>query len=695
MNSQKVELSSPIELLFKSKKSKTLSSLQQAGIRTVYDLMWVLPLHVEKIPPLLDFSAIKEGAYFRGVGEVKSLQQRSGPRTRGKLPLQNISATIKDYYSDRFINLKWFNTYPSTATKIESAKLLTFLGKVQSFNGITQIINAEILPIQLDEIKDLKKRNFELKIQYPTINKIKNFNLKKAFGQIPPSLWESIPEILSKHQLLESKLITLSESFLILHGMSKVHSVELIDKAKNRLIFEEFFQEQAKLLIRRRKFKVPGAVVIEKRNLADRFPYPFTDDQKSAINEISSDLASGRPMMRLLQGDVGSGKTWVAFAAAMLAIKSGLQVAFMCPTESLARQHFEEAKDLFQKNNQSVSLLLGNTKAKDKNSIYAASAKGELDLLIGTHSLIQDKLNFKNLGVAIIDEQHKFGVEQRVKLISKGVGAHCLIMTATPIPRSLSLTQYGDLDITTIKSAPKCRAGFKTRIVTDKNFESFLSFLKTRLTLGEQAYIVVPAIEDSETLDINNLNDIRERFKKFFPENKIFPLHGKMPPAEKAQAFLDFKAGKVEVLIATSVVEVGINVPNATIMAILNPERFGLSSLHQLRGRVGRGEKMGFCFLILDKLVSKESKKRLEFIEKVSDGFNVSEEDLRIRGQGDLLGKDQSGSDGLRKIANPLVHYHLLEMARSIITKMSDHPVREFDEYLEQVSKDLLVHNTI
>lgn len=687
-------------MLFSSKKSKTLQNLKLAGLQTVYDILWVLPLRLEKIPPLQNFSTIVEGHYFRGVGHVKNIQKRSNPNVRGKgkIPLQNVSVIIKDFYSDRFVTLRWFNSYPSITKKIEESEFVAFLGKIQDYNGITQVVNPDITPITQEEIETLEVGgNFDLKIQYPTINKTKSFNFKKAIDNIPPNLWDSLPELLDDKALQENNFLNLSDSFKFLHGKTKATNDDQLRMAKDRLIFEEFFVEQAKLLLRRKDYKKPSALIIDsiKEDVSKFFPFPFTTDQETALEDIQQDFQKGEPMMRMVQGDVGCGKTWVAFAASILAIESNHQSAIMCPTESLARQHFLEATSLLGPSGYRIKLLLGSTKAKEKRDIYEASQNGEIDLIIGTHSLIQDDLKFKSLGLVVIDEQHKFGVEQRIKLTSKGKGSHCLIMTATPIPRSLSLTKYGDLDITTIKSIPKSRSGFKTRMVTEENFPQFLSFLKTRLSLKEQAYIVVPAIEENETMDINNLKEVHERFKIFFPQDIIFPLHGKMSPAEKEDAFIKFKNGEINILIATSVVEVGINVPNATIMAILNPERFGLSSLHQLRGRVGRAEKMGFCFLILDKQVSKEAKSRLEFIEKTSDGFKIAEEDLRNRGQGDILGKDQSGTDSFKRLANPIIHHDLLIKARNTLLKMSDSPVKEFEDYLVQVSKDILVHNTI
>lgn len=698
-SSQKINLDSSIDVLFKTKKNKTLENLKQAGIKTVYDLLWVLPLHVEKVPALNNFTKIEDGSYFRGLATIRDIQQRFNPKLKGKgsAPLMNLTVQIKDYYSDRFISLKWFNTYPSTIKKLQQSEFVLFLGKVQVFNNDFQIVNPEFQMINESEVSQIKiGGETNLKVGYPTINKTKNGTIKKLLDGLPADIWDQVEDLLSEEELLKNNFLSLKESFKVLHGKSSIQE-EDFKRARERLIFEEFFFEQTKLYLRRKEFKAPSAILINNTDhkTQELFPFEFTSDQSSVLQEIKKDLASGHPMMRMVQGDVGCGKTWVAFAACIHSIKEGFQAALMCPTESLARQHFAEAQKLFGNNGIKVGLLLGGMKAAPKKELYASIKSGEIQFVIGTHALIQEELSFSKLGLVIIDEQHKFGVEQRIKLVKKGEGVHCLIMTATPIPRSLSLSQYGDLDISTIKSLPKSRSGYKTRIVSEETFPKFLSFVKTRLTLNEQVYIVVPAIEESESLDINNLNEVFSKFKKFFPDAKIFPLHGKMAPSEKEESFLSFKNGEIDILIATSVVEVGINVTNATIMAILNPERFGLSSLHQLRGRVGRGEKVGFCFLVAEKKTSREAMARLEFIEQTADGFSIAEEDLRIRGQGDLLGKNQSGTDGFKKIANPIVHYSILVKARETLLKMSESNTTEFNEYLKRASQDCLIHTTI
>ena len=354
----------------------------------------------------------------------------------------------------------------------------------------------------------------------------------------------------------------------------------------------------------------------------------------------------------------------MAFGAALMAMENSYQVALMCPTESLALQHFLKLKEVFAPSSHSIDLLLGSTPLKQKKELFANLANGQIDLIVGTHSLIQDYVTFKNLSLVIIDEQHKFGVEQRLKLMKKNPHAHCLSMTATPIPRSLCLTQYGDLDISMIKTMPAHRKKIKTKIVEPSHFKHFLNFLCTRLQLGEQIYIVVPMIVGNEKQDLINLKLACEKFEKYFPHYRLKSLHGQLKASQKSQIFIDFRDHKIDILISTSVIEVGINIPNATVMAIMNPHRFGLSSLHQLRGRVGRGQKPGFCFLVNDKEINPASAQRLKIIEKICDGFKISEEDLKMRGEGDLLGPHQSGIMQSKILANPVIHQDLLLEAR-------------------------------
>jgi len=377
-------------------------------------------------------------------------------------------------------------------------------------------------------------------------------------------------------------------------------------------------------------------------------------------------------MMRLVQGDVGSGKTAVAIAIAFLLARNGYQFAYMCPTESLAQQHMESFFQILEPLGIKCHLITGQLKGKKRNEFLERLKSGEISVAIGTHALIVDDVKFKNLGMTVIDEQHKFGVEQRLKLTAKSKTEHCLIMTATPIPRSLSLSFYGDLDLSIIKSMPAQRKGIKSRIVTGETFQQFLSFLKTRIEMGEQAYILVPAISESPDQNIRDLEKTFKKFKDFFPECRISELHGQMKSEEKANVFRAFKDHEIDILVATSVIEVGINVLNSTIMAILNPERFGLSSLHQMRGRVGRGEKPGFCFLVTERKLNPDSLHRLQVIENNTDGFQIAEEDLKIRGEGDLFGQEQSGVITQRRIANIITDQPILLKVISDFGEISD-----------------------
>ncbi|MBY0414876.1 MAG: ATP-dependent DNA helicase RecG, partial [Bdellovibrionales bacterium] len=496
-----------------------------------------------------------------------------------------------------------------------------------------------------------------------------------------------------------NNFLSLSDAFKVMHAKIKP-TPELEKAAENRLIYEEFFEDQLKIYLRRKYFKKPQAKKYEVteevfKSFGKLYPYELTPDQDKTLSEIRKDFGSEHPMMRLVQGDVGCGKTTVAMIAAMIVIKNGAQVAMMCPTEALAIQHFNSAHELFGDDTVSFKLILGSTPAKEKKLIQQGLISGEIDFIIGTHSLIQETIQFKELGLAIIDEQHKFGVDQRIKLTSKGEGTHCLIMSATPIPRSLSLTQYGDLDISSIKTMPGGRKGHKTRIVTEETYPQFLNFVNTRLHLNEQVYVVVPAINESPEQDFHNLIDTLERFKKYFPKYVVEGLHGQMKSDEKALMFKKFKTHEINILVSTSVIEVGINVLNATIMAIINPERFGLSSLHQLRGRVGRGEKPGFCFLVNDKKISALSMDRLRVIESNTDGFKIAEEDLKLRGEGDLFGTDQSGSLSQKRLANIVLHADILYQAREDAFMLIKNKNIEIMALLEKFTGDSRIFTTV
>lgn len=699
-----IEWTSSLEDLTGKAAQKSIDKLNSAGINCVQDLLWVFPLRVLELPPLRSFDFAEAGRIFIGRAKILNVQAKPNFRVkgRGKAMLYNIMVHVQDTLSDKILTLKWFNSYGSVTQKISKCTFIEFMGEASVFNGQIQFTNPDFFPLETaSDVSPFVTVSNELKIQYPTLNTVPGVQIKKIMDKIPMTLWNNIPETLPPRLLQLKNFLSLTDSFKVIHAKIKP-TPELEARAEKRLIYEEFFEGQIKIHLRRQYFKKPKAnsykVSDETFNsFSSRYPYTLTNDQLKTLGDVRADMAGEHPMMRLVQGDVGCGKTTVAMIAAMIVIENGAQAAIMCPTEALAIQHFVSCQEVFDSKKYNVRLILGSTPAKEKKLIQKELADGTIDFIIGTHSLIQDTVQFKQLGLAIIDEQHKFGVDQRIRLTSKSSGTHCLIMSATPIPRSLSLTQYGDLDISTIKVMPAGRKGHKTRIVTEETYQQFLSFIMTRLSLKEQIYVVVPAINESVEVeqDFHNLIDVLERFKKYFPDYRVEGLHGKMKADEKAQMFSAFKNHQVNILVATSVIEVGINVINATVMAIMNPERFGLSSLHQLRGRVGRGEKPGFCFLVNDKSISALSMERLKVIEGNTDGFKIAEEDLKLRGEGDLFGTDQSGSQTQKRLANIILHADVLYEAREDALELIAKKDPDIEILMQRYAHDERIFTTV
>lgn len=680
------------DLVVGKKPSPTIDKLTEAGVKTLIDLLWILPLRIHKMPDFQPFREAQMNQYFKGSGKVihAEVKPAFGRRGKGNILLYNGYVVLKDDLSNENLSLRWFNLYPNQKKQIEALDHIAFLGQMQEFKAQKQIINPQII--------DPESVASPYIIEYPTYNKVAGAHLRKVLDLIPKFLWENIPQTLpelgydSKH--------TLGEAFKVIHGKipAEAFSLKRKDAAEERLIYEEFLLDQLKIQTRRKYIKRKSAPVIsidesKSADLVKHLPFELTTDQLKVFEEILKDFKSGHPMMRMVQGDVGCGKTIVAFLAARVANRCGHQVALMCPTEALANQHYESFKELNPALN--LELLLGSTKAKEKKAILKNLMDGQTEIVIGTHALFQDSVKFKKLGLAIIDEQHKFGVDQRLRLVAKGEGTHSLIMTATPIPRTLSLAQYGDLDISSIKMMPAGRKGIKTRITEKVNYEKYVEFVKGRLAIGEQAYFVFPAIDESETLDLQNVKESLKKYQATFKEFKVGMLHGQMKPEEKEETVQLFRDKKLNILVSTSVIEVGINIPNATIMSIYNPERFGLSSLHQLRGRVGRGDKPGFCFLVLDKEVSPEARQRLEVIEKNLDGFVIAEEDLKFRGEGDLFGVDQSGTVTTKKLANFLTHTAVLERVVSDLATLQNTRPELLAPHFERLAKDQKILDTI
>jgi ATP-dependent DNA helicase RecG len=496
--------------------------------------------------------------------------------------------------------------------------------------------------------------------------------MQQLFLETQALFTETLPDYL----INELKLIPKKAALFNIHFPK---SADVLAKAKFRLIFEELFFIQLQLitknLIRKHKIKGhPFATVGEYFNdfYQNHLPFQLTNAQKRVIKEIRTDMGSNAQMNRLLQGDVGSGKTIVAFMSMLLALDNGFQACLMAPTEILANQHFVGLSELAETLNINIRILTGSTKIAQRRIIHEELENGTLHILIGTHALLEDKVKFKNLGLAVIDEQHRFGVEQRSKLWKKNViPPHVLVMTATPIPRTLAMSLYGDLDISVIDELPPGRKPIQTVHRFDSNRLKVWKFLRDEIALGRQIYIVYPLIQESEKMDFKDLMDGYESISRDFPlpQYSISILHGKMKPADKDAEMKRFSEGKTNIMVATTVIEVGVNVPNASVMIIESAERFGLSQLHQLRGRVGRGAEQSYCILMTSHKLSSDSKTRMETMVQTNDGFEIAEVDLKLRGPGDLMGTQQSGVLNLQ-IADLVRDRDTLALARNYALKL-------------------------
>jgi ATP-dependent DNA helicase RecG len=566
------------------------------------------------------------------------------------------------------IELVWFQKISWVLKQIKPGIQYIVFGKPTIFHNQYSLVHPELsLP------------NIQQTIQHPivpvyhTTEKLKKHYLDSkgmaklqysALQQLPTTMPEVLPDYLKqRYQLLDRKL-----------ALSNIHfptNYETLQRACLRLKFEELFYIQVQLLQLKkiRLDKQPGQILqdvtLVQRFYHDSLAFPLTGAQKRVVKEIYQDLRSGRQMNRLLQGDVSSGKTVVAFLSMLITLSNGAQVAMMAPTEILAEQHYQKLTEYAAKLDIRLALLTGSTRAKLRKQILAELKQGSIQILIGTHSLVNDTVDFKNLGLAIIDEQHRFGVLQRGKLWQKNQDylPHVLVMSATPIPRTLAMSLYGDLDVSIIDELPAGRKPIKTMHYYDAQRLKVFKFLKDQLEKGSQAYIIYPLIEESEKLDYKNLLDGYESICRAFPGLPIGIIHGKMRPADKDYEMQRFAKGETKVMVATTVIEVGINVPNASIIVIENAERFGLAQLHQLRGRVGRGQDQSYCILMTDYKLAQKSQERIQTLVRTNDGFEIAEADLRLRGPGDLMGIQQSGLLNL-KIADLKKDGKILQAAR-------------------------------
>ena len=575
------------------------------------------------------------------------------------------------------VDLVWFQGIKYVTNKYKLYEEYIVFGKPTVFNGRINVAHPDI-----DSPADLKLSSMGLQPYYNTTEKMKrsflnSHAIEKMMATVIGQIQEPLSETLSPKLIADHHLMSLTDALRNIHFPS---NPELLRKAQYRLKFEELFYVQLNILryAKDRQRKYRGYVFETVGEIFNTFysknlPFELTGAQKRVLREIRQDVGCGKQMNRLLQGDVGSGKTLVALMSMLMALDNGFQACMMAPTEILANQHYDTIRELLFGMDVRVELLTGSVKGKKREAILTGLLTGDVHILIGTHAVIEDTVNFASLGLAVIDEQHRFGVAQRARLWSKSVQPpHVLVMTATPIPRTLAMTLYGDLDVSVIDELPPGRKPIATIHQFDNRRESLYRSVRKQTEEGRQVYIVYPLIKESEKIDLKNLEEGYLHICEEFPDCKVCKVHGKMKPAEKDAQMQLFISGDAQIMVATTVIEVGVNVPNASVMTIENAERFGLSQLHQLRGRVGRGADQSYCILVTTYKLTEETRKRLEIMVRTNDGFEIAEADLKLRGPGDLEGTQQSGIAFDLKIADIARDGQLLQYVRTIAEEITD-----------------------
>ncbi len=637
--------------------------LGKKGLHTVSDLLEYFPRAYEDRRIARDIRSLKDG-------EIVSLQAKILKVSRIPLgPKRRIHDVLIADQSGQ-IHCKYFRIpFKGYFDKLEIGSLVQVVGKVTNYRGRIEFHHPDISAIETVSEDHDKLLPLYVETDGLTTRKFRRLITSALEGLrvSTQTFVDPLPEWIRKKYSLVEKF----EALRHIHSPPQSAGMEYVEQRTpyhERIKFEELFWLELFLALHKTEFKQQTGITLKPceelaAKLAASLPFELTGDQKNAIAEIRKDFLAPHPMHRLLQGDVGSGKTLVAFMTAAGVIENGYQVAMMAPTEILAEQHFKQAKRLFEPLGVEVALLTSRQNTKEKSEVLEGLRTGRVGFCIGTQALIQNKVEFARLAYVIVDEQHRFGVEQRQELKQKGIFPHLLLMTATPIPRSLALTVYGDLDVSIIKEKPKGRIEIQTRVTNQSKRAQILEFVQAQVGKGRQAYIIYPLIEESEKIDLKNAVEEYERLKTELVGMSLGLLHGRMKSEEKDAVMEEFRQGRTQVLVSTTVIEVGVDVPNATLMIIENAERFGLSQLHQLRGRVGRGEHKSFCVLVLGYAVSQESRDRVQWLEKTSDGFRLAEADLQIRGPGEFMGTRQAGALGF-KMADLVRDYEILKRAR-------------------------------
>ena len=644
---------------------------KELGIHTYRDLLEYFPYkYVDRTKLYLISELSQDMPFVQIKGKILSYEEvEMGKRKK------RIVAHVTDGHG--VVDIVWFNGTKYIYQNYQINKEYIIFGKPNYFNGRFQFTHPDI-----DDAGQLQLNDMGLQPFYITTERMKKAGItsravermtKMLISKLTEPLEETLPPFITSHLHLISRDA----------AMRKIHypkSVDDTQRARVRLKFEELFYVQLNILRyasdHRRKYR--GYIF---NRIGAQFnwfythnlPFELTGAQKRVMHEIRADMASGRQMNRLLQGDVGSGKTLVALMSMLIAIDNGYQACMMAPTEILAEQHLQTIKEFLKGMNLRIELLTGIVKGKKRKEVLDGLLDGSINIIVGTHAIIEDKVQFHHLGMAVVDEQHRFGVEQRAKLWSKSENPpHVLVMTATPIPRTLAMTIYGDLDVSIIDELPPGRKPIQTIHKYDDQMASLYSGIRQQILLGRQVYIVYPLIKESERMDLKNLEDGFEFMRNVFPEFELSKIHGKMKDKEKEVEMQKFVSGQTQILVATTVIEVGVNVPNASVMVILDAQRFGLSQLHQLRGRVGRGADQSYCILVTNHKLTKETRKRIDIMCDTNDGFEIAEADLKLRGPGDLEGTQQSGIAFDLKIADIARDGQIVQMAREEAQKIID-----------------------
>ncbi len=674
------------------KKAEILG--KELEIFTVADLLYYFPFkHIDrtKFHRISDIS--DDSAHIQIKGIIISL------KTEGQKYKQRLTATFADRSGT--IELVWFSGISYIKQSIKKNTEYVLFAKPNLFNRKYNFVHPELEEVTSSE----KKISSALQSFYSTTEKLKKSYITSkvisklqhtALLKVQNKIYETLPEYLIDNL----KLMPLSDSIREIHFPQ---NNETLKKAIFRIKFEELFYIQLQLIKLKylRVSKFDGFIFSKVGNNLNNFyknklPFELTNAQKKVIKEIRKDLGSGKQMNRLLQGDVGSGKTLVALMNILIAIDNDFQTCLMAPTEILANQHYKSLSSFLEGMDLNISILTGSTKTKQRKVIHNELITGKINILIGTHALLEDVVKFNNLGLVVIDEQHRFGVAQRAKLWKKNTSPpHILVMTATPIPRTLAMTLYGDLDVSIIDELPPGRKTIKTHHYFDNKRLRLFAFLKEQIKAGRQIYIVYPLIKESEKMDYKDLEDGLESVSRAFPspEFTIAVVHGQMKPDEKDKAMQLFVKGQAQILVSTTVIEVGVDVPNASVMVIESAERFGLSQLHQLRGRVGRGAEQSYCLLMSSYKLSKEAKLRLSTMVRTTDGFEISEVDLKLRGPGDIEGTQQSGIAFDLKLANITKDANILQIARNKAFEILDSDNLLKDSKNEIMANQLKIRN--